>query len=404
MNSNLAVLAALAAGLALGWAVRQAGGAPEWLLDAATAIGTLWVNAIRMTALPLILSFLVLGVGSAADARTIGRLGGRAVALIVGALLFGSTLSALITPIALQWLTVDADTAAAWRGSLPEKPAQTAVQWVTSIIPVNPFQAAAEGTVLPLVIFSVTFSLALLFIAQERRGLVLQFAQAVADAMLVLLKWVLIAAPVGIAALAFTMTARIGLAAAGSLTFYLAVLCSVVITLLLLSYPVVAVLTRIPLRDLLRAFWPAQAVAASSRSSLAALPLMVEALQEHLKLPVHVAGFVLPLSVSMFRMSASISLVIAALFVARVNHIEFNAVQMVTMVLTTVLLTFSVPGIPNASFLMIVPLFQTMGLPVEPIGLLMAIDALPDIFKTTLNVTAQMGVSLVIARGKRTAV
>jgi len=396
MTQNVRVMVSLVVGLAGGW---FAGDRVGWLSATAEVVGTLWVNAIRMTALPLVVALLIAGVGSVGDPRTIGRLGGRALALFVVMLATAGTFAGVVSHLALRWLPVDGATAAGWNSGAPPKAASLSLtQFLVQVIPVNPFQAAAEGAVLALVVFSVAFALALLFIQEQRRAAVLGVAQAVADAMLVLLGWVLWAAWAGIAALAFTLTSRVGAGAVGALGFYVVLLCGIISIVFVAIYPLIALAGGRPMGTIARAFLPAQAVAASSRSSLAALPLMVEAAEERLKLPRAVAGFVLPLAVSTFRLSASMSLVVATLFVAKVSGMDWSVVEVATVVVMGALLSFSVPGIPNASFVMMVPLFQALGLPLEPVGLLLAVDTIPDIFKTTLNVTGQMGAAVMLSR------
>lgn len=397
MTETVRVLLGLGIGLAGGWFVGDRAG---WLSTTAEIVGTLWVNAIRMTALPLVVALLVAGVGSVGDPRTIGRLGGRALALFVVMLACAGTFAGIVSPLALRWLSVDGATAAVWSSGAPPKAAALSLtQFLMQVIPVNPFQAAAEGTVLALVVFSVAFALALLFIEEQRRAVVLGFAQAVADAMLVLLGWVLWTAWAGIAALAFTLTSRVGAGAVGALGFYVVLLSGIICVVMIVMYPLVAIGGGRRIGTIARAFLPAQAVAASSRSSLAALPLMVEAAEDKLKLPRAVVGFVLPLAVSTFRISASMSLVVAALFAAKVTGLNWSFVEVATVVVMAALLSFSVPGIPNASFVMMIPLFQAVGLPLEPVGLLLAVDMIPDIFKTTLNVTGQLGAAVILSRG-----
>lgn len=396
MTQNVRVMVSLGVGLAGGWI---AGDRVGWLSATAEVVGTLWVNAIRMTALPLVVALLIAGVGSVGDPRTIGRLGGRALALFVAMVACAGTFAGVVSPLALRWLPVDGATAGVWNSGAATKPASLSLtQFLVQVIPVNPFQAAAEGAVLALVVFSVAFALALLYIQEQRRAAVLSVAQAVADAMLVLLGWVLWAAWAGIAALAFTLTSRVGGGAVGALGFYVLLLCGIISIVFVAIYPLIALGGRQRMGTIARAFLPAQAVAASSRSSLAALPLMVEAAEERLKLPRAVAGFVLPLAVSTFRLSASMSLVVATLFVAKVSGMDWSVVEVATVVVMSALLSFSVPGIPNASFVLMVPLFQALGLPLEPVGLLLAVDTIPDVFKTVLNVTGQMGAAVILSR------
>ena len=144
MTQNVRVLLGLGVGLAGGWIVGDRAG---WLSTTAEIVGTLWVNAIRMTALPLVVALLVAGVGSVGEPRTIGRLGGRALALFVLMLACAGTFAGIVSPLALRWLSVDGATAAVWSSGAPPKAAALSLtQFLMQVIPVNPFQAAAEGT------------------------------------------------------------------------------------------------------------------------------------------------------------------------------------------------------------------------------------------------------------------
>ena len=123
---------------------------------------------------------------------------------------------------------------------------------------------------------------------------------------------------------------------------------------------------------------------------------MVAAAGERLALSPAITGFVLPLAVSVFRYSTPVSHVTGAIFIAHLYGIELTAVQMLLMIVTTVFLSFSSPGIPSGGLLVALPLFQQLGLPPEGLGLLVAADAVPDMFKTLANVTAHMAVATVL--------
>src|SRR5262249_55758901 len=168
----------------------------------------------------------------------------------------------------------------------------------------------------------------------------------------------------------------------------------------LLLYPVIAAIGRIPLREFARAALPGQLIAFSSSSSIASLPALVEGAEQTLRLPKDVTGFVLPLAVATFKFAAVVSWPFGALFVAWFYQVELHAVQYATIAFACVCLGFVAPGVPRGAFLMLAPLFLSIGLPVEGIGILIAVDALPDLFATVLNATGDLAAAALVARGQ----
>jgi proton glutamate symport protein len=272
------------------------------------------------------------------------------------------------------------------------------VNWVTMLMPGNLAQAAAEGALLPLLVFSILFGAALTRLSEAQREPVERVLRGVAEAMLVVVKWLLAAAPVGIFALALGLSAKTGTAGAGALGIYVAAFCALLAGLIVALYGVAALFGGIPMGQFTRALLPAQAVAVSTRSSMAALPALLEAAQNRLRLPEAVTAFLLPMAVSLFRFLAPAGQVAGALFVARLYGIELRPEQAFTLISTSVLLSFTAPGIPSSGILVALPLFDQLGLPAEGIGLLVALDLIPDMFKTPGNVTAHMTLAAIVSR------
>ena len=155
-------------------------------------------------------------------------------------------------------------------------------------------------------------------------------------------------------------------------------------------YPAAVFVGRVPLRRFARAALPAQAVAFSSRSSIAALPALIESARTRLGLPDAIAVFILPLATALFRVGATLGLMTGCLFIARLYGIAIGPGQVATLVLTSVLTSFSIPGIPGGSILAMVPVLASVGLPIDGLGILLGVDTIPDIFRTTANVTGQL--------------
>lgn len=416
MSLTTKVLIALAAGLALGIAI-SASGAPALLalVGVIEPVGTLWINAIRMTVIPLVVGSIVVGVTSTPDPRTIGRIGGRALLLFVALLFAGAIFAALVAPPLFALLPIDPAAADALRGSASAaagtagenaKKLQTFSQWLVELVPTNPVKAAADGALLPLIIFSVTLGLAVGRLGSEHSGrdLLVRFFKGVADTALVLVRWVLAAAPLGVFALSVPLAAKLGVSAAGALAGYIVVTSAICVVFgLLVLYPMAGIGGRGTLVGFARATFPAQAVAFSARSSLASLPAMMESARERLRLPEQVAAFFLPLAASTFRIGGALGITTGIVFIARLYGIALDASQLATIVLTVVLTTFSIPGIPAGSIVAMVPALVAAGVPVEGMGVLLAVDTIPDMFRTTANVTGDMAAAVVVARGESEA-
>jgi len=244
--------------------------------------------------------------------------------------------------------------------------------------------------------------IALTRLTEERRDAFLNVCRGLSDALLVLVQWVLGLAPIGVFALAVGLGTKMGASSAGALLHYVLTLSAILFVFTLCLYPVAAILGRVSLRRFATAALPAQAAAFSARSSIAALPAMIAAVRDDLVLNPRMSGFVLPLAVSVFRLNVPIAWVVGLLFLGKLYGITLGASALVTIVLTATLLSFSVPGLPSASLFLLSPVLAQHGIPVEGVGILIALDAIPDMFKTLANVTAHLTSAVVLDRVDRT--
>jgi proton glutamate symport protein len=408
------VLVGLIAGLAAGAAITAAG-SPGLLTAAAwiEPIGTIWINALRMTIIPLVVAGLVVGAASARDARSIGRLGGRALIMFLLLLSAAAAFTVIVGPLLLANLRIDpavaaglgeraaatagADVAAASARGFPD-----ARQWLIDLVPSNPVRAAADGAILPLIVFSIAFGLALSRIAADGRDVIIRFFRGLFDAMLTLVRWILEFAPFGVFALALPLATRLGLAAAGAVIYYIGVVAALLSLAIALLYPIAVFFGRVSPRRFAQGSLPAQSIAFSARSSLAALPAMIDHGEKRLGFGPQITGFFLPLSASMFRFGAAIGIPAGVLFVCKLYGIALGPAELATIAVTSVLLTFSVPGVPGGSILIMVPVLLAVGAPPEGIGILLGVDTIPDMFRTTANVTGTMTVATVLSRDERT--
>lgn len=401
----LALVLGALVGLALAWgdaalAVRVA--------DAVQPIGRLWLNALQMTVVPLVLSLVVVGVTTASDAAASGRTARRAIGVFIALLGMAALFAAIAAPGLLSLVPHDPALAAALGGALsgsPLEPVAAAApvgwaDWVTGIIPSNAIAAAAESAMLPLVVFALFFGFALTRIGAARRTLVVEFFQGISEAMIVIVRWVLWAAPVGVFALILSVCARSGLSMLSALGLYIALQCLLYLAVTAAMLLVAATWGGEPIRRFAVAIVPAQVVAASTQSSLASLPAMLESANRRLGYSPQVTALVLPMAVTLFRITSPVQYISAAAFIAWAYGIELGAAQLAAGAALAVVVSLGSVGLPGqVSFMATnLPVAQAMGLPVAPLGLLLAVDTIPDVFATLGNVTADLTATSVVAR------
>lgn len=403
MSLTTRVLLGLILGLTLGifFAPAETGlaaAAVTWI----EPIGGLWVNAIRMTVIPLIVSLLLGGI-TASGAKTVAKVGGRAVAWFVGLVAATTTLGGVAAPFLYRLVGAE-------DVQIPELVSASSVtdvtlppfrDWFVGLLPPNPVGAAAQGDILPLVLFTVIFALAATRIEPKLRETITRGAKAVSEAILVVVGWILATAPVGVFALTFALAAQTGISVIKAVAGFLIVVAILLTIAILALYPLVQVVGGIPMRLFAKACAPAQAVGFSTRSSMASLPPMLEEAERTLRLPDQVSGLVLPASVSVFKFASPTTRIAGSYFIASLFGVELGALEWGALAGFMGLLSFYSPGIPSGGLFVMAPIYQAFGLPIEGIGILIALDLIPDMYLTVANVTGDMAVAALIGGKER---
>lgn len=400
------VLLALAGGLIAG-AAAQAYGIPGGTGTVALVegVGQLWLNALRMTIIPLVFALLVTGIASIADAAATGRLALRAVG-VFALLLVAATVYGIAASEGLHALwPIDPEGA---RLLLAGAPGDEAVRqnlggggltaFLTSLAPPNPIRAAADDAILGIVVFAIVFGFATTRLSARLRQPLTVFFEAVSETMIVIIHWVLRAAPFGVFALSLGVGLRAGLGAAGVLGHYIAIVSLALIGLILLTYVVAVVFGRVSLGRFARAAAPAQVVAFSTQSSLACLPVMVERSIDRLGVSAATAGLVLPLAVAVFRITSTVANLAVCIYVAHLYGIPLSLGVLFAGGVTALAVSVGTVGLPGqvSFFASIAPIALVMGLPLEVLPLLLAVEVVPDIFRTIGNVTADLAAARIV--------
>jgi proton glutamate symport protein len=401
------VLAALALGLALGALVKYL--ANPALTEAALvgkAVGGLWLNALKMTIVPLVFSLLVTGVAGMSDAAATGRLAFRAVVLFTLLILAGAVYSMAATSGLMALWPVNPESFATLKAALPTAtPVGTVAgadiaQFLASISPGNPIKAAAEDAILPLVIFAGFLGFAITRLKPDSRAPLFSLFQAMGEAMVVIVHWVLLAAPIGVFGLSLGVGLEAGVAAATTIFHYVAVVILVQLGITLVPYVLIAVFKRRMLGRFIVAIAPVQALAVSTQSSLACLPAMLDQARGPLGVSKRVTDLILPLAVAIFRLTSPVANLAVVFFLINLYGIHPSLGQMAAAALVALAVAVGSVGLPGqVSFMASVgPICLALGVPVELLGIFLAVEVLPDIFRTIGNVTGDLGVTVLLAR------
>ena len=401
----------LAAGLLLGLvaAALAQRGHPE-LADLARSIrpvGALFLNLLSMVVIPLVATALFSGIAKLGDLRTVGRLVVRTLAFFwsssIAAIIIGFLVASLVLPRAAvtpeQQVALRA--AAAADPGVIQRAAEnipTGARFIVELIPANPFKAAADGNLLPVIVFVTIFAVAAATLPVEKRAALTNLADAATEAFIRIVHWVLLFAPIGIFALVAPIVAQFGWSLVRAMLWFIAaVIIGVIVFIAVVYLPSVALIARLAPARFLRAAFPSMLMGFSTTSSLATLPTMLEAADKDLQIPRPVSGFVLPLGASINRAGSALFQAVAVLFIAQLYGIPLGFAEMFQAGAAVFLASLTVASVPAASVVSLLPAFVTTGLPISGLSILIGLDRIPDMFRTMTNVTGHLAGAVVVA-------
>ena len=407
------VLGALVVGLVLGilsprWPEVVGSGAAA----TASIVGGLWLKALEMTVVPLIIGLLVTGIAESAEAARGGRIAGRAVLWIVIFSTASAVIGAALILLLLRVVPLSGSSVQALRSAIASAQpihAQAASGSVTGffkgLVPENIVSAAANSDILPLVVATLLFALALSRIAPRRRASMVDFFAALTDAFLVIIGWILLLAPIGVLALAFGLGAAAGGAAFAALVHYIVLVSAVGLVITIAAYPVAVIGGRIPFARFSRALLPPEGIAISTRSSLACLPAMLTSARQ-IGVRDEVVDVTLPIAVALFRATGPAMNTAVAIYVAYAVGLHPGPGAIIAATLVGAVMSYPAISLPGEiSYISsIAPIALALGAPIAPLGLLVAVEMIPDIIRTLGNVCADVALTTVVDRSEATAV
>lgn len=387
------MIAGLIAGLALGLTASATG--QPFLLDFAAAVaplGDVFIRALQMIVIPLVMAIVFAGVARLGDTRTLGRMGGTALGFIVVTTAIGVVIGMSSMGIALSLLPVTAVPMDATMAA-PELPG--IVDFLVNLVPRNPFAAASEGRLLPLLVFSVLFGAAAGTLEKAPRQKLLDLADAVSDAFIKLVHWILWTAPVGIFALAAPATARMGMDLIRSLAvFVVTVIIALAIFMVVTYLPAVMILGRTRPDVFIRKVLPSYTMGFTTTSSVATLPVLLRDAPS-LGISKRVADLVIPLAASLNRAGSGLFQGASVVYLAWLYGVEVPPVAWIGAGLACFFAAATVAPVPSASIMTMAPALSAVGVPIGGLGILLGVDRIPDMFRSGTNNAGHMVAALV---------
>jgi len=389
---------AIAAGLVLGLlsGLLAAAGVDVFMTisSASAPFGDAFINAIRMVVIPLVMAVIFTGVAKLGDPRRLGRLGGATLLFF-----WGTILPAILIGMGVMWMglafTPHVAIPMAEARVAPELPG--IADFLVRLIPDNPFAAASDGALLPLIVFTALFAAAAGTLEHDARARLVGFAEAVSDALIRLVWWILWTAPIGIFGLAAPVTAELGWDLIQSLAvFVVSVVAGLAVYVGVVYLPLLRWVGGIGPIHFLGGTFGAASIAFSTTSTAAALPVSLEEAKQNLGVSETVADLVLPLGASMYRAGSALFQGAAIVFLASIYDVPIPAAGLGGAVLATLLVSLTVAPVPSSGVVTLAPALDTLGIPMAGLSILLGIDRIPDMFRSTTNLLGQITTAAVV--------
>ncbi len=379
--------------------------------------GTIFINLLKLIAVPLVIASLITGVASLSDLRKLSRIGGKTIAIYLGttlvALVIGLTVVNVMNPgasiprdmaEALQ-ATYEGDVAARQTAAESAK-ARGPLQPIVDMVPGNIFSAAGNNSnMLQVVFFSIFAGIGLILMSKEKAKPMLDFFESLDTLVIRLVELIMKIAPIGVfALLADTIASVAGDSLAGitellgALGYYcLAVLIGLTFHALVTYPTLLRVFTKVKVGRFLRAISPAQLLAFSTSSSGATLPVTMEVVENDVGVSEEVSSFVLPLGATINMDGTGLYQAVAAVFIAQALGLDLDLAAQATVVFTALLASIGTAAVPSAGIVMLVVILESIGVPSEGIALILGVDRILDMCRTVVNVTGDATVATVVA-------
>jgi len=371
--------------------------------------GTLFLNALKMLIVPLIASSIIVGMMNIGSGETLGRLGGKTLtyyactsllAILTGLIIVNLTTPGIVDGQPAKDIIGLAEVSSDIIQKVEGKGAGDIVDVFLRMVPVNIFSAAANnGQMLGIIFFSLLFGFFLTKIKEPQGTTLRNFWQGLLDVMMEITNWIMKFAPIGVFALVAKVIASSGMDAFKPLlVFFITVVFALAIHFFVTMPVILKTIAKVSPRRHYKAMAPALLTAFSTSSSSATLPLTMDCVEQRAGVSNKVSSFTLPLGATVNMDGTALYECVAAIFIAQAYGLELSFATQFTIVLVALLTSIGVAGIPSASLVAISIILATIGLPMEAVGLILAVDRILDMCRTAVNVFSDSVAAVVIGR------
>lgn len=372
-------------------------------------VGEIFIRLLNMIAVPLVLASLIVGAASLHDVKHLAKLGGKLLVLFLFTSVISVALAQVLTVVIQpgMHMTPEAKThlVEAYRDEvkapLQQEYKMDLVEFLVNIIPKNPFRGLAEGDFLQIVFFAILTGLVLCYIPKERAKPVIAFFEGISETMIKLVEKVILMAPLAVFALISATVAEFGFSILGTLFWYaLTCLLALLIVGFVLYPALVKVLGKVSPIDFFLAQKQVMAVAFTTSSSSATLPVTIDVTENRLGVPNKIAAFVLPIGTTINKDGTALYQAVAAIFIAQVYGFDLSLAQQFTIFITCVITGAATAPVAGAGLIMLVVVLNAVGLPVEGIALIVGVDRIINMCRSTVNVIGDTMASVVLAKSE----
>ena len=373
--------------------------------------GEIFVNLLKLIAVPLVFASLIKGVASLSNISKLSRIGGKTIAIYLTSTVIAVSIGLILVNTVKPGDGFDKESVtkteqieegaskkiAAAENVKEEGP----LQFLIDIVPTNIFESASKNrNMLQVIFFAILFGIAMVMLPDEKTTYVKGFFDGINDIILQIVDLIMISAPYGVFALLAGLVVDFGASAELfiALAKYSATVIVGLLLMIFLVYPIILRLfTKVKYLDFFKGISPAQMLAFSTSSSAATLPVTMERCEEHIGVSEEVSSFVLPLGATINMDGTSLYQAVAAVFIAQAFGIELDMGQQLTIVLTATLASIGAAAVPGAGMVMLVIVLGAIGVPAEGLALIFGVDRLLDMLRTVVNVTGDATVATVVA-------
>ncbi|WP_152978241.1 dicarboxylate/amino acid:cation symporter [Caloramator mitchellensis] len=369
-------------------------GLSKWML---VPFGNIFLRGIKMLVAPLVLVSLIVGTASIGDIKKLGRVGGKIIAYYLLTTALAITIALFVANIVNPGIGINIPAPKEFKPTEPP----FLMDIFVNMIPTNPFEALVKGEMLQIIVFAILFGISLALFG-EKGKLLLDVLENINEVLLKIIGIVMLFAPYGVFALISNVIIFQGIDVLLPLLKYALTIIFVLLVQVLLVYgSLLKILGKVNPVSFFKKFWPVMVVAFSTSSSNATIPVNLETCEKKLGVPESIASFTIPLGATVNMDGTAIMQGVASIFIAQIYGVDLTISQQLMIILTATLASIGTAGVPGVGLVMLTMVLQSVGLPIEGIGIIIGVDRILDMSRTVVNVTGDAVGTVIVSNSEK---